>query len=112
MNVSELDSKQDTMDEEMEDLMEVQVWEGLGFCLKFMQLFRMRDRAPITLESLWAWVKRSVMRLARGLAGWVVILLMFVSGSGDVRWDTHFLMGNESSGWMRKLLCNQKSQLI
>ena len=50
MKVSELDLKQEMMDEEMEDLMEVQVWVRLGFCLKFLQAFRMRDRATITLE--------------------------------------------------------------
>ena len=52
MSSSELDLKQEMMVEEMEDLIEDQVWDGLGFCLKFLQAFRRSDNAEITLVKL------------------------------------------------------------
>ena len=94
------------------DLMEFQIWDGLPFCFKFLLPLKMKDRAAITLERLCARTCSSVMRVARGLAGWAMILLMVFSGSGDNKRNAHFLMGQESSGWMRKLPCSQKSDLI
>ena len=57
MNNLESDLKQDMMVEEMEDLVEDQVWEGLGFCLKFLQVLRMSNSAVITLEKLGRWLE-------------------------------------------------------
>ena len=71
---------------------------GLGFCLKFLLALRMRDRAAITLEKLWALVKRLVIRLVRGLTGSVTILLIVVSEDEDNKKDTHIFVGQESSG--------------
>ena len=69
MSSSELDLKQEMMVEEMEDLMEDQVWDGLGFCLKFLQAFRRSNNAEITLVKLRALIRRSEMRTKRGLTG-------------------------------------------
>ena len=70
----------------------------MGFCLKFLLALRMRDRAAITLEKLWALVKRLVIRLVRGLTGSVTILLIVVSEDEDNKKDTHIFVGQESSG--------------
>ena len=51
MNSSEMDLKQEMMDEEMEDMMVIQVWEG--FCLTSLLLFTKTERAVTTLERLW-----------------------------------------------------------
>ena len=85
-----------------------QVWDGLGFYLTFLQALRMRDSAAITLEKLLVLVRRSEMRLERGLTGSFTTQLIFVSGSEDERMVAHFLIGQELFGWERKLPWSQK----
>ena len=69
MNNSESALKQEMMADEMEDLMEYQLRDGLGFCLKFPPALRMMDNALTTLEKLRALFKSLGMRSERGLTG-------------------------------------------
>ena len=66
----------------------------------------MKDRAENTLKRLWVLVRRSEMRLVRGLTGSVITCLIVV------RKDAHFLIVQECSDWERKILWSQKSELI
>ena len=68
MNSSESDLKQEMMVEEMEDLMEDQVWDGRtrsGMGLKFLHALRRSDSAEIALAKLRALIRRSEMRTER-----------------------------------------------
>ena len=60
MNNSESDFKQEMIVDEMEDLVEDQVWDGLGFCLKFLLALRMRDSAVTPLEKLRAFINNTI----------------------------------------------------
>ena len=57
--------------------------------MKFLQALRVRDSAVITLEMLGALVRRSEMRLERGLTGSLTTRLIIVRGSEDDRKDEH-----------------------
>ena len=91
------------MVEEMEDLIEDQVWDGLGFCLKFLQAFRRSDNAEITLAKTQALIRRSLMRTERGWTGSSITRLLVARGGEDDKKDAHFLTGQELTGWGRKL---------
>ena len=112
MRVSAAAEKLLMMEEEMEILTEFQVEVGLGFCLQVLQLLWMKVSAAITLERLWLCSRRLMMRAEDGSAGTAVVRFMNLVGILLMGGDTQFLIGQDDLGWGRKLLCNQKSDLI
>ena len=98
MMVSAELAKQLTMEVKMEVLTELQVVGGLGFLLQVLQTLWMRVRAAITLERLWLWSSRRVMRSEIALTGVEVVRLMDRDGGESERREEHSLIGQELSG--------------
>ena len=82
----------------MEVLTELQVVGGLGFLLQVLQTLWMRVRAVTTLERLWLWFRRLVMRSVVALTGVEVVRLMDRDGGESERREEHSLIGQELSG--------------
>ena len=98
MMVSAELAKQLTMEVRMEVLTELQVVGGLGFLLQVLQTLWMRVRAAITLERLWLWSSRRMMRSEVALTGVEVVRLMDRDGGESERREEHALIGQELSG--------------
>ena len=98
MMVSAELAKQLTMEVKMEVLTELQVASGLGFLLQVLQTLWMRVRAATTLERLWLWFRRLVMRSEVALTGVEVVRLMDRDGGVSERREELALIGQEFSG--------------
>ena len=98
MMVSAELAKQLMMEVRMEVLTELQVVGGLGFLLQVLQTLWMRVRAATTLERLWLWFRRLVMRSEVALTEVEVVRLTDRDGGGSERREELSLIGQESSG--------------
>ena len=65
----------------------------------------------ITLERLWLCTRRLITRSEEGLTGTATVRLLVLEGRSLEERDAH-MIGQEDFDWGRKLLCNQKSDLI